>query len=283
MALLLYIPVLHRGYLDLFERRKNEKELLVIGESLIAEFSQLSRELRRIDPGVMAKMIGGMGIFQSVKVVEKADLKKLAGKKIVSADEVEMKALLEKYLPANKVVFDTSFLRWDAKKIQKIESVSPDVEMTSDKLAKQLMKLAENEAKKSADWFRQVGAVLWTDGKILAASYNQRQPTPYEAYAVDDPRNHLEAGTDTHLRQTIHAEQAILVRAAKEGFSVKGASLYVTTFPCPDCAALIAESGIKECYFQEGYSKIGGADLLKSASVKIVRVVLKKKPLGSQA
>jgi dCMP deaminase len=277
MALLLYVPVLHRGYLDLFERRKREKELFIIGESLITQFPQLARELRRIDPAAVAKMIGSLKIFQDVQVIEKAGLKKLAGRKIVSADEVEMRSLLEKYLPANNVVYDSSFLRWDTKKIQQIETVNPDVNTTTSKLAKELMEMAGNEAKKSADWFRQVGAVLWRDGKVLAASYNQRQPTTHEAYAVDDPRNYVEAGTDTHLRQTIHAEQAVLVQAAREGFSVNGASLYVTTFPCPDCAALIAAAGIKECYYQEGYSKIGGADLLKRAGIKVVRVI-KKSP-----
>jgi len=272
MALILYVPVLHRGYLELFRRRKNERELFIIGESLIADSPQLSRELRRVDPSAIAKMIGSLGIFQSVEVVEKTGLKKLADKKIISADEIEMRVLLEKYLPTNKVTYDTTFLRWDAKKIQRLEPVSPDVKTTTDKLAKKLMKMAHHEAQKSFDWFRQVGAVLWAQDKILAVAYNQRLPTPHEAYAVDDPRNHLELGADTHLRQTIHAEQAILVQAARDGFSVKGASLYVTTFPCPDCAALIARSGISECYFREGYSKLGGSEPLKRAGVRIVKV-----------
>lgn len=278
MALLLYVPVIHRGYLDLFSRHKNEKDLYVIGESLISEFPQLERELRRVNPAEMVKAIEGLGVFGNVEVIEKSGFEKLAGKKIVSAEEVEMRELLEKYLPKNKVIYDSTFLRWDAKKIQRLDTVVPDLKVDRTKLTRGLMKMAGQQAKKSSDWFRQVGAVLWRDGKILATGYNQRQPTPREPYAVDDPRNHIEPSNDTHLRQVIHAEQVILVRAARDGFSVKGASLYVTTFPCPDCAALIAASGISECYFQDGYSQLGGAELLKGAGVKIIQVVDKKNP-----
>ena len=278
MALLLYIPVLHKGYLDLFARRKNEDTLYVIGESLIKEFPLLEREVRRINPKHIVKIIKALSLFRRVEVVEKSNLSNLSKSMIVSADEVEMRELVKKYLPKAKVVFDTSFLRWDAKKIRQDEEVNSDVEVTSSKLAKDLIKLADKQSELSPDWFRQVGAILWKDNKVLFTAYNERQPSSHEAYAVGDPRNFVQLGTDTHLRQVIHAEQGILVLAAREGISVKGASLYVTTFPCPDCSALIAASGIGKCYFKDGYSHLGGAELLKKAGVKLIRVVDKKSP-----
>lgn len=278
MALLLYIPVLHKGYLDLFARHKNEETLYVIGEGLIKEFPLLEREIRRINPKQIVKIIKALNLFRRVEAVEKSNLISLSRSRIVSADEVEMRELVKKYLPKAKVVFDTSFLRWDAKKVKKNEEVNSDIEVTSSKLANDLIKLADKQSELSSDWFRQVGAILWKDNKILLAAYNKRQPSSHEAYAVGDPRNFVELGTDTHLRQVIHAEQGILVLAAKKGISVNGASIYVTTFPCPDCSALIAASGITECYFRDGYSHLGGANLLKRSGVRIIRVVDKKTP-----
>jgi dCMP deaminase len=45
--------------------------------------------------------------------------------------------------------------------------------------------------------------------------------------------------------------------------------LYVTVFPCPPCAKLIAYSGIKNVYCGGGYGVLDGEDILKSRGVKV--------------
>ena len=72
------------------------------------------------------------------------------------------------------------------------------------------------------------------------------------------------------LSTALHAEAGLIVEAAKKGISLEGATLYVTTFPCPNCAKLVAASGIKKLIYQDGYSVLDGEELLRSAGLIIV-------------
>jgi len=272
MALLLHVPVIHQGYLQLFKRRENEKTLYIIGEELIKEFPLLEHEIRRVSPPQVKKMIDCLKIFETVEVVTKKTLTKLEGQRLISADEDELKTLIEKYLPDSDVTYDHAFLRWDARNVRNQEVVNPDLVISHDKFKSLVMARAKRQASKSADWFRQVGAVLVKDRKILASSFNKRQPTPHAGYTEGDPRNFLALGEDTHLRNVLHAEQAVIAEAAKNGIKAQDADLYVTTFPCPDCAAVIAEAGIRRCFFSEGYFQLDGEKILKRAGVKIIKV-----------
>jgi dCMP deaminase len=49
--------------------------------------------------------------------------------------------------------------------------------------------------------------------------------------------------------------------------------MYVTDFPCPPCAKLIAGAGIARLYFRTGYAVLDGQDVLEQAGVEVVQVV----------
>lgn len=53
----------------------------------------------------------------------------------------------------------------------------------------------------------------------------------------------------------VHAEMAALVDCARRGVPVDGCVMYVTTFPCHECARLIVASGISAVFFIEPYPK----------------------------
>lgn len=57
------------------------------------------------------------------------------------------------------------------------------------------------------------------------------------------------------LSRTVHAEMGALMTAARLGVSVKGCTLYTTTFPCHNCAKHILAAGIKEIVYIEPYPK----------------------------
>jgi deoxycytidylate deaminase len=59
----------------------------------------------------------------------------------------------------------------------------------------------------------------------------------------------------TEFGRAVHAEMESLLQAARNGVSVRGATLYTTTFPCHNCAKHIVASGIKEVVFIEPYPK----------------------------
>lgn len=73
---------------------------------------------------------------------------------------------------------------------------------------------------------------------------------------------------------TVHAEQNILSNCVKEGISVKGATIYITTSPCKLCAKLIASSGIVKVIYSEKYKDLSGIDYLNKCNIKTEQYLL---------
>jgi deoxycytidylate deaminase len=59
----------------------------------------------------------------------------------------------------------------------------------------------------------------------------------------------------TEFSREVHAEMAALSACSRLGTSVKGGTLYATTFPCHNCAKHIVAAGIKRVIFVEPYPK----------------------------
>ncbi|WP_425516553.1 deaminase [Pseudohalocynthiibacter aestuariivivens] len=59
----------------------------------------------------------------------------------------------------------------------------------------------------------------------------------------------------TEYGRMVHAEMNAITDAARLGRGVKNAILYVTTFPCHNCAKHIIAAGIKRIVFIEPYPK----------------------------
>ena len=55
--------------------------------------------------------------------------------------------------------------------------------------------------------------------------------------------------------RVVHAEMNAISQAAKNGISIKGATMYCTTFPCHGCARHILAAGINEVVYIEPYPK----------------------------
>jgi len=104
-------------------------------------------------------------------------------------------------------------------------------------------------------------------------SHNCHWPTAHSLYINGDPRSNFNAGEQIEMCTAIHAEASLVARAAKIGIPLNGASVLVTTFPCPGCARLLVEAGIKKLYFIEGYSLLDSLEILKSSGVEVKRLV----------
>jgi deoxycytidylate deaminase len=86
--------------------------------------------------------------------------------------------------------------------------------------------------------------------ELLADSAVAAGPKAF-AKTLDDTRVD---GLIEFTRST-HAEMAALLDAARRGVSVKGATLYTSTFPCHNCAKHIVTGGIRRVVFIEPYPK----------------------------
>ena len=65
----------------------------------------------------------------------------------------------------------------------------------------------------------------------------------------------------TEYGRSVHAEMEALDTCARNGIPTKGCSMYVTTYPCHNCAKHIIDMGIEEVYYIEPYPKSKAAQL----------------------
>ncbi len=108
----------------------------------------------------------------------------------------------------------------------------PEKPTLSRKWASRFYTLAELIATWSKDPDRQVGAVIVSDRKIVRGMGYNGIPRGLED---------VKLRTDDH----IHAEVNAILNASG---NVKGCALFVTTFPCTPCAAVIIQAGIEAVY-----------------------------------
>jgi dCMP deaminase len=272
-----YIPALHEGYIR-FLQMYPKAELYLMTNEIIGELGKttpyFSRDVRAIDPELMMKAIHGLGITP-VSLLHKKAIQRFQiaeGLEIIMPTEdisIEFKKL---YLPNQNVFFRSFFLRWDKLISQKELEVSPDRKVSVEDMDKELMGHAIQEAQRSSDWWRQIGSVLVKDGKIALCSYNEHMPHEQSPNVLGDARSNFDAGIRIELTTAIHSEVNLIAEAAKKGISTEGASIYITTFPCPPCARAIVKSGIKKVYYNKGYSLLDAEDILKHFGVELILV-----------
>jgi deoxycytidylate deaminase len=269
--LILYIPVIHKGYLDFFKRIKNKVfKIFIIDDDFQKELSETKPDIASLDAKIVKDLLEKIG-FENISILSKDNINEVRGKEIMLVQDEISRNLAEKYLKGEIIEWDSVFLRWDKEKVLIRESFR-DIPVSKDEFDILMIREAQKEAQKTGDWWRQIGAVLVKDKEILIRGYNKDLPSDHTPYQVGEVRDFFKAGERHELASTIHAEESIIAKAAKEGISLKETALYVTTFPCPVCAKLIACSGIKNLYFSEGGSNFDAKKVLDSADINIYQV-----------
>jgi deoxycytidylate deaminase len=79
----------------------------------------------------------------------------------------------------------------------------------------------------------------------------------------------------TEYGRVVHAEMATICDAARLGKTVKGCTLYVTTFPCHNCTKHIVAAGFRQVFYLEPYPK-SRAKQLHSHEIEIERTSASK-------
>ena len=184
-----------------------------------------------------------------------------------------MRQFVEDHLSYLKVEYRADFIRLDKVNVTSDNEVQPDVIMISDHFAKRVMEACRFEATFSADWWRQVGAAAVCDDKILLSGINRMLPSDQSPYIDGDIRGCFGFGEHLEICGTIHAEAAVIAKAAKEGVSLAGVDFYCTTFPCPMCARLLAEAGIGQLIYDVGYSVSDAFHIFRAAGVKVAKLI----------
>lgn len=273
-TLILHVPVIHKGFLDFLERCQNRIDRIhLLSETFLFELTELKPDIASIDTETSKKILASLGFYNVQVILDKYVLPILKRQPIMLISDEISRNLYNQYLQGANVEWASVFLRWDKESVFSAEPAE-EIPLSDSPLDVAMMQKAYEEAAKSSDWWRQVGAVLVKNKEVRLTSYNQGVPSDYTPYQQGAIRDLFQPGERHDLSNSIHAEQLIVARAAREGISLEGSSLYVTHFPCPWCAKTIAFSGIKNCYFKEGGSHAGSLSVLQSAGISVHRVLL---------
>lgn len=268
-TLLMYMPVVHVGYLSLIEKLVPDR-ILIISDEIANKFDKRRKDIRALKSDQIIFLV--KNLFPNV-IVESF----FENTRVEDYEEIHMPVedisenILANYLVGKVIFWENVFLRYDSKKSMAPEEVVPDrtVQSTDPDIAAIVSQLRD-EAVKSPDWWRQISAAVVKDGKVVSLCHNTHVPSDVVTYALGDPRSNAQKGVATNVSKAAHAEPAACFLAGVEG--CKGASLFVTTFPCPQCANFLTLTGLASLYFVEGYAMVDGAENLRAAGIEIVKV-----------
>ena len=123
-------------------------------------------------------------------------------------------------------------------------------------------------AKRSKAIRAKVGAVLVTKTGIIIPGYNG---TPSGTSNECEVRVFDRVASSTVLvtkPEVIHAELNCTIKAAREGVSVEGSTIYVTLSPCISCAALLLQAGISRLVYKDEYRDNSGIEYLQKYGIE---------------
>lgn len=108
------------------------------------------------------------------------------------------------------------------------------------------MGVSKLSALRSKDPSTKVGAcIVSADNRIVGVGYNGM---PYGTDDTTAPWGRTGGFLETKYAFVVHAELNAILNSTKE---LKGCRLYVSLFPCHECAKAIIQSGIKEIIYED--------------------------------
>lgn len=123
---------------------------------------------------------------------------------------------------------------------------------------------------------RKVGALIVKENEILGTGYNGSPKglpnccdNPDRCYRT---KHNIPSGEKLELCYAQHAEINALFSAIKAGKDLIDASVYVTTFPCSNCAKALIQSGIKEIYYLDNYTNEFTLKMLDEAGIEVIEM-----------
>ena len=275
-VLILYAPVIHNGYMELFKQCRGVSHVFVVGRELVSDWDYIHRkDIRALDPEKICLMIRSLGIFTEVSVLSKAELSLINVRddvEVVMPREDITTGIANQYLKGKNIQFIDIFLRWHRDNVAEKKKAQSHRSISVTAFDKEMMSYAIDEAQASFDWYRQVGGLVVKDKKVVLIAHSQHVPDEQTPYVFGDPRSIFKRGVHLELSSADHAEAILIGEAARRGISLNGAWLYVTDFPCPPCAKLVARAGFSRCYFSTGYAVLDGEDIMKSKGIELIFV-----------
>ncbi|MDN5274419.1 MAG: hypothetical protein JWP06_320 [Candidatus Saccharibacteria bacterium] len=142
----------------------------------------------------------------------------------------------------------------------------------------EMLAFADKVAKLSFDHSFQCGVTLGrkTDKgyEYLASTFNE--VVPFQTYALHYGASreiNFSPPHDLNHYDTIHAEVAMIIKAAEQKIDLNGTTLFINLLPCPSCARMFTQTTIAEFVYVQDHSAGYAVSLLEKAGKVIRRVV----------
>jgi len=121
---------------------------------------------------------------------------------------------------------------------------------------------------------RKVGAVIVRDKMVVSTGYNGApRGVPHcssETGCLTDDEA-IAQGRRASVCMAAHAEINAIVQAGYNNVSVKGGTLFCTTFPCNFCSKALVNAGVREIVYEEGYPDELSQKILAYTDIRVRR------------
>jgi dCMP deaminase len=127
-------------------------------------------------------------------------------------------------------------------------------------------------SKRSKDPNTKVGAVVVDDTKIISSGYNGfcvGVPDDMDLWQSRDDPNPMR----NKYMYVCHAEMNAITMCDR---SCKGCTIYVTHFPCHECAKIIIQSGIRKIVFGKEWAELQSTNIVSKTLFQKVGVVVEQ-------
>ena len=278
-------PVFHKGYVEFLNEIKKGGESLIffvgiLSDEVIKELTSLEPDIRKVPTEDIKQIVSSYISVEEYFSMEKDNfveiIENLKPDKIFILQGDKSEDFASEYFKDSKykdiIEYHDIRLRWSDDKVQEFKKEASDLSQEELKEHQEFMNEALKEAEKSKCWWRQVGAVAVKNGEVIFRGFNRMLPTEDECYKIGCIRDSIEPGKDPEVCSVTHAEASIISLAARDGVSLKDTILYVTHFPCPACAKLVALAGFKKVVYSRGSSVFDGERVMTSRGVDIVKI-----------
>ena len=137
---------------------------------------------------------------------------------------------------------------------------------------------ALNLGKLSSCVRRGVGAVAVTKENItISEAYNgwirgAHESTCGQNHQCDRDLLQIQSGQNSEIG-CIHAEENLIINAARTNNSLLESIVFLSTYPCLSCAKLLAQSGISKLFvISDSYSTEEGVTFLTKMNIETIKV-----------
>lgn len=278
-------PIFHKGYSNFFKLLLEECQgynfyFGILDDGIIKLLTSLEPDIRKIYFDDIKKILSSYLQAKECFLINENNLKELIGRinpqKIAILEGDKSEEFAKKYLNEDEYkniseYFDVR-LRWSDENVQEFKKDISQISQNELLTHQKFMKKALKETEKSKCWWRQVASVIVKDNEIILKGFNKMLPSEDECYKLGCIRDHIQPGKNPEICSATHSEALVISEAANKGISLNGAILYVTHFPCPACAKLVALSGIKKVIYTRGSSVFDGERVLASRGIEIIKI-----------